>query len=109
MQYFFIKYLLTLLQESAFLLAMKDQFHPKNPMLVGKATIRIALLKPTPESPTGSIISDVKFVPELNYENLNPANMQPHVILAGVATKALREFLDNPNSAVIDHDVNSSQ
>jgi len=88
---------------------MKDQFHSKNPMLVGKATIRIALLKPTPKSPTGSIISDVKFVPKLNYKSLNPYKMKPHVILAGVATKAIREFLDNPNSAVTDHDVNASQ
>ena len=88
---------------------MKDQFHQSNPMLEGKATIRIALLKPTPESPTGSIISDVKFTPELNYKNLNPANMQPHVILAGVATKAVRDFLDNPQSSIIEHDINSAQ
>ena len=88
---------------------MKDQFHKSNPMLKGKATIRIALLKPTRKSPTGSIISDVKFTPELNYKNLNPANMQPHVILAGVATKAVRDFLDNPQSGTTQHDINSAQ
>ena len=88
---------------------MKDQFHKSNPRLKGKATIRIALLKPTRKSPTGSIISDVKFTPELNYKNLNPANMQPHVILAGVATKAVRDFLDNPQSSIIEHDINSAQ
>ena len=88
---------------------MKDQFHQSNPMLEGKATIRSALLKPTPKSPTGSIITDVKFTPTLNYKNLNPANMQPHVILAGVATKAIRDFLDNPESGTTEHDINSAQ
>ena len=78
-------------------------------MLKGKATIRIALLKPTRKSPTGSIISDVKFTPELNYKNLNPANMQPHVILAGVATKAVRDFLDKAESGTTQHDINSAQ
>lgn len=74
---------------------MKDTFDPNNPNLVGVATIRIGLLKPSQDNPTGSIVSDVKFDPELDYKKLTPENMQPHVILTGVATKAIRDFLDS--------------
>jgi hypothetical protein len=88
---------------------MKDQYDESNPMLEGKATIRIALLKPTPESPTGKIISDVNFTPELDYKNLKRANMQPHVILADIATKAVLDFLDKPESGTTQHDINSAQ
>lgn len=77
---------------------MNDKFDPKNPMLQGTAIIRIGLMKPTPDSPTGSIISDVRFRPEINYKSLTPDNMAPHVVLAGVATKAIRDFLEMENN-----------
>ena len=88
---------------------MKDQYDESNPMLEGKATIRIALLKPTPAKPTGSIISDVNFTPELDYKNLNRAKMQLHSILADVAIKAVLDFLDKAESGTTQHDINSAQ
>ena len=88
---------------------MKDQYDESNPMLEGKATIRIALLKPTPESPTGKIISDVNFTPELDYKNLKRADMQPHVMLADIAVKAVLDFLYKAESGTTQHDINSGQ
>jgi hypothetical protein len=75
---------------------MKDQFSLDNPELIGLATIRIAYLNSDPEKKQqGSILTDLVFTPDLDFTNLSPESMQPHVILAGVATKAIRDFLEN--------------
>ena len=75
---------------------MKDQFSLDNPELIGLATIRIAYLNSDPENKQqGSILTDFVFTPDLDYTNFNLQKIQPHVILTGVATKAIRDFLVN--------------
>jgi hypothetical protein len=89
---------------------MKDKFSFDNPELIGLATIRIAYLNSDPElKEQGRVITDFVITPDLDCTNLSLSKIQPHVILTHVATEAIREFLDNPESATNENDINSAQ